>query len=130
VDPLKTFGTALSSLFNALGFGQKIALVTLLITAVAAGMFFFQQAAEDYDVLYANLTLPDAAAMAAKLKDLEAPGARELFEREYLLTQINRFGGNISRTASFVGMERSALHRKLKSLGLSGARTISEGEEG
>ena len=53
--------------------------------------------------------------------------ARELFEREYLLTQINRFGGNISRTASFVGMERSALHRKLKSLGVvttskSGAR--------
>ena len=44
--------------------------------------------------------------------------ARELFEREYLLTQINRFGGNISRTASFVGMERSALHRKLKSLGV------------
>ena len=44
--------------------------------------------------------------------------ARELFEREYLLNQINRFGGNISRTASFVGMERSALHRKLKSLGI------------
>ncbi len=42
--------------------------------------------------------------------------AREAFEREYLLTQINRFGGNISRTAEFVGMERSALHRKLKSL--------------
>jgi len=53
--------------------------------------------------------------------------AREAFEREYLLTQINRFGGNISRTANFVGMERSALHRKLKSLGVvtsskSGAR--------
>ncbi len=44
--------------------------------------------------------------------------AREAFEREYLLTQINRFGGNISRTANFVGMERSALHRKLKSLGV------------
>lgn len=44
--------------------------------------------------------------------------AREEFEREYLLTQINRFGGNISRTAQFVGMERSALHRKLKSLGV------------
>lgn len=44
--------------------------------------------------------------------------ARELFEREYLMTQINRFGGNISRTAAFVGMERSALHRKLKSLGV------------
>ena len=42
--------------------------------------------------------------------------AREMFEREYLVAQINRFGGNISRTASFVGMERSALHRKLKSL--------------
>ena len=44
--------------------------------------------------------------------------AREAFEREYLMTQINRFGGNISRTADFVGMERSALHRKLKSLGV------------
>ncbi|WP_371224182.1 sigma-54-dependent transcriptional regulator [Roseovarius sp. 2305UL8-3] len=44
--------------------------------------------------------------------------AREAFEREYLLTQINRFGGNVSRTAEFVGMERSALHRKLKSLGV------------
>ncbi|MBT5266743.1 MAG: sigma-54-dependent Fis family transcriptional regulator [Rhodospirillaceae bacterium] len=44
--------------------------------------------------------------------------AREMFEREYLLAQVNRFGGNISRTARFVGMERSALHRKLKSLGV------------
>jgi two-component system, NtrC family, nitrogen regulation response regulator NtrX len=44
--------------------------------------------------------------------------AREIFEREYLLAQINRFGGNISRTATFIGMERSALHRKLKSLGV------------
>ena len=42
--------------------------------------------------------------------------AREMFEREYLMAQINRFGGNISRTANFVGMERSALHRKLKTL--------------
>ena len=48
--------------------------------------------------------------------------AREIFERDYLLAQINRFGGNISRTASFIGMERSALHRKLKSLGVSSAR--------
>jgi two-component system nitrogen regulation response regulator NtrX len=44
--------------------------------------------------------------------------AREVFEREYLLAQISRFGGNISRTAEFVGMERSALHRKLKALGI------------
>ena len=44
--------------------------------------------------------------------------AREVFEREYLSAQISRFGGNISRTAEFVGMERSALHRKLKALGI------------
>jgi two-component system nitrogen regulation response regulator NtrX len=43
-----------------------------------------------------------------------------MFEREYLLAQVNRFGGNISRTATFIGMERSALHRKLKSLGVPG----------
>jgi two-component system nitrogen regulation response regulator NtrX len=48
--------------------------------------------------------------------------AREMFEREYLVAQINRFGGNISRTAAFIGMERSALHRKLKTLGV-GSRT-------
>ncbi len=48
--------------------------------------------------------------------------ARELFEREYLLAQVTRFGGNISRTSSFVGMERSALHRKLKSLGIGNDR--------
>jgi two-component system nitrogen regulation response regulator NtrX len=48
--------------------------------------------------------------------------AREVFEKEYLNAQILRFGGNISRTASFIGMERSALHRKLKSLGLGSLR--------
>ena len=56
--------------------------------------------------------------LAGGLATLPLREARELFEREYLLTQINRFGGNISRTAAFVGMERSALHRKLKSLGV------------
>jgi len=54
--------------------------------------------------------------------------AREVFEREYLNAQMLRFSGNISRTAAFIGMERSALHRKLKSLGLSGARAL-EAEE-
>jgi two-component system nitrogen regulation response regulator NtrX len=52
------------------------------------------------------------------LMSLALREAREVFEREYLLAQINRFGGNISRTAEFVGMERSALHRKLKALGI------------
>jgi len=53
-----------------------------------------------------------------QLMGLPLREARELFEREYLLAQISRFGGNISRTAEFVGMERSALHRKLKALGI------------
>jgi two-component system nitrogen regulation response regulator NtrX len=54
-----------------------------------------------------------------QLMGLPLRDAREVFEREYLLAQISRFGGNISRTAEFVGMERSALHRKLKALGIS-----------
>jgi len=72
--------------------------------------------------------------LSGALATLPLREARELFEREYLLTQINRFGGNISRTANFVGMERSALHRKLKSLGVvtsskAGARIAHVEEE-
>jgi len=72
--------------------------------------------------------------LGGALATLPLREARELFEKEYLLTQINRFGGNISRTASFVGMERSALHRKLKSLGVvttskAGTRMARLGEE-
>ena len=59
-------------------------------------------------------------ALGPQITSLALREARELFEREYLDAQINRFGGNISRTAQFVGMERSALHRKLKSLGVVG----------
>jgi two-component system nitrogen regulation response regulator NtrX len=53
-----------------------------------------------------------------EIMSLPLRDAREVFEREYLLAQVTRFGGNISRTAAFVGMERSALHRKLKTLGV------------
>jgi two-component system nitrogen regulation response regulator NtrX len=53
------------------------------------------------------------------LMSLSLRDAREIFERDYLVAQINRFGGNISRTAEFVGMERSALHRKLRALGVT-----------
>jgi two-component system, NtrC family, nitrogen regulation response regulator NtrX len=53
-----------------------------------------------------------------QLMSLPLRDAREVFEREYLVAQISRFSGNISRTAEFVGMERSALHRKLKALGI------------
>lgn len=52
--------------------------------------------------------------------------ARESFEREYLKVQIRRFSGNISRTAMFIGMERSALHRKLKALGLAEKRAAGD----
>ena len=57
--------------------------------------------------------------LSAHQASLPLREARELFERDYLVAQINRFGGNISKTASFVGMERSALHRKLKSLAIT-----------
>ncbi len=63
-------------------------------------------------------TSDQAVVVSGALAMMPLREAREAFEREYLLTQINRFGGNISRTANFVGMERSALHRKLKSLGV------------
>ncbi|KIN79504.1 sigma-54-dependent transcriptional regulator [Sulfitobacter mediterraneus] len=73
--------------------------------------------------------------LSGALATLPLREAREAFEREYLLTQINRFGGNISRTANFVGMERSALHRKLKSLGVvtsakSGVRVAHVDDDG
>ncbi|MGL4395169.1 MAG: sigma-54-dependent transcriptional regulator [Hyphomicrobium sp.] len=63
---------------------------------------------------------------AEHLMSLPLREAREIFEREYLLAQINRFGGNISRTAEFVGMERSALHRKLRALGVSSEQRSSD----
>ncbi|HIJ38627.1 MAG TPA: sigma-54-dependent Fis family transcriptional regulator [Rhodospirillaceae bacterium] len=56
---------------------------------------------------------------SSEIMTLPLREAREVFEREYLLSQVTRFGGNISRTAAFVGMERSALHRKLKLLGVN-----------
>jgi two-component system, NtrC family, nitrogen regulation response regulator NtrX len=62
-------------------------------------------------------TTPQGAG-GEKLMSLPLREAREIFEREYLVAQIARFSGNVSRTAEFIGMERSALHRKLKSLGV------------
>jgi two-component system, NtrC family, nitrogen regulation response regulator NtrX len=78
-------------------------------------------------VLDASMLPPDVGSMVPgmpngnggeHLMGLPLRDAREAFEREYLVAQISRFSGNISRTASFVGMERSALHRKLKALGI------------
>jgi len=78
-------------------------------------------------VLDASMLPPDVGSMVPSMPNgnggehlmgLPLRDAREVFEREYLVAQISRFGGNISRTAEFVGMERSALHRKLKALGI------------
>jgi two-component system nitrogen regulation response regulator NtrX len=78
------------------------------------------------DVITAELLPPEIGEMLPAtpgrggdhLMSLPLRHAREIFEREYLTAQVGRFSGNISRTAEFVGMERSALHRKLKSLGV------------
>lgn len=70
-----------------------------------------------------------AMVLGGEVTTLPLREARELFEREYLIAQINRFGGNISRTAGFVGMERSALHRKLKSLGVVSTGKNREDDE-
>jgi two-component system nitrogen regulation response regulator NtrX len=78
-------------------------------------------------VITASMLPQDVGSMVPKMPNgnggeqlmgLPLREAREMFEREYLVAQISRFGGNISRTAEFVGMERSALHRKLKALGI------------
>jgi two-component system, NtrC family, nitrogen regulation response regulator NtrX len=67
---------------------------------------------------------------AEHLMSMPLREAREIFEREYLLSQINRFGGNISRTAEFVGMERSALHRKLRALGVGSEQRLGDTKAG
>src|SRR5882762_7299753 len=80
------------------------------------------------EAVTADLLPTDLGAGATKNGDLVISlplrEAREIFERDYLMAQINRFGGNISRTAAFIGMERSALHRKLKSLGVGSAQAF------
>ena len=82
------------------------------------------------EMLPAEVTSAGAAGAVGAERIIALPlrDAREVFEREYLNAQIMRFGGNISRTAAFIGMERSALHRKLKSLGVA-SRAVEAGED-
>jgi two-component system nitrogen regulation response regulator NtrX len=75
------------------------------------------------EIIDAGLTIPAGEGLE-QIIALPLREARERFEREYLIAQINRFGGNISRTAAFIGMERSALHRKLKALGVNGQARV------
>jgi two-component system, NtrC family, nitrogen regulation response regulator NtrX len=88
----------------------------------------------DVDLLPAEVLESQGSAgmPAAALTIMGSPlrEARESFEREYLKIQIRRFSGNISRTASFIGMERSALHRKLKALGIGDKREAESEENG
>ena len=86
-------------------------------------------AGDPSDAITADMLPPEASATppaggmgAERIIALPLREARELFEKEYLDAQIMRFGGNISRTAAFIGMERSALHRKMKSLGFGSAK--------
>jgi two-component system nitrogen regulation response regulator NtrX len=77
------------------------------------------------DMLPPDITAATPAVLrwekGGEMMTLPLRDAREMFEREYLLAQVTRFSGNISRTANFIGMERSALHRKLKLLGVHGS---------
>ena len=94
---------------------------------------------ETDDAIRADMLPPDITASTPSVLKWEKGGeimtlplrdAREMFEREYLLAQVTRFGGNISRTANFIGMERSALHRKLKLLGVHGGSASDASGEG
>ncbi len=86
----------------------------------------------DVDMLPAEITTEPAKLLPGQavksIMGTPLREAREAFEREYLRAQIRRFSGNISKTATFIGMERSALHRKLKALGLGEGREDEEGE--
>jgi len=87
-------------------------------------------ASEEHETAIGTESLPDEITSSgsverdsnygAEVISLPLREARKIFERDYLLAQVTRFGGNISRTANFIGMERSALHRKLKSLEIKG----------
>ena len=78
---------------------------------------------EPNEILHTEIANQNENAISENIKfdfvHLPLREAREVFERDYLITQIRRFSGNISRTAQFVGMERSALHRKIKTLDIS-----------
>ncbi|HXQ41989.1 MAG TPA: sigma-54 dependent transcriptional regulator [Candidatus Udaeobacter sp.] len=89
------------------------------------------------EAIRSDMLPPDIGAIApsplrgndgAEMMSLPLREAREVFERRYLDAQVSRFGGNISKTAAFIGMERSALHRKLRALGITSADRSERGE--
>ena len=121
--PRRAFGADVMAALQAHGWPGNVRqlrnnIERLLILATGS-----QSAPITLDSLPSEVVTRDASEAgfdAEKMIALSLREARENFEREYLRAQIDRFGGNISRTAAFIGMERSALHRKLKSLSVSG----------
>ena len=92
---------------------------------------------EPAEVIRADMLPPDIGSIAPsplrgndglEMMSLPLREAREVFERRYLDAQVSRFGGNISKTAAFIGMERSALHRKLRALGITSSDRAERGE--
>jgi len=92
---------------------------------------------EPGEAIRADMLPPDIGAIApsplrgndgAEMMSLPLREAREVFERRYLDAQVSRFGGNISKTAAFIGMERSALHRKLRALGITSSDRAERSE--
>ena len=72
------------------------------------------------DILASSSNIGDDKTILEKSFESPLKEAREYFEKEYLITQLKKNHGNVSKTADFIGMERSALHRKLKLLGIKG----------
>ena len=88
---------------------------------------FFKSSNKKIDVISANMipndilkedNLDNSEEKNKSMMNLPIKDARKNFEKQYLISQVNRFGGNISKTANFIGMERSALHRKIKEIGI------------
>ncbi len=88
----------------------------ILILGMAEGPITLEELPEDSP---GKIEESEGAQIMQAMSTMSLRDAREVFETEYLITQINRFNGNISRASAFVGMERSALHRKMKSLGIT-----------
>jgi two-component system nitrogen regulation response regulator NtrX len=122
--PLRTIGEDAMAALQAYGWPGNVRQLRNVID-----WLLIMTGGDPHQPIRADMLPPEIGAIAPAVVKWDKGGeimgmplrdAREVFEREYLLAQVTRFGGNISRTAEFVGMERSALHRKLKSLGVQG----------
>ena len=80
------------------------------------------------EILEGKTTAVNNTQFISTVSELSIRDAREAFEKEYFIEQLKKFGGNISQTAKFVGMERSALHRKLKSLDICDSKLFKSDE--